>query len=231
MFPWCARRYSHPHRTHLAIDDHPVYHLQAMLINSANLMGGSSEPDGSRRFGRVHLEAGLPLKGSGDMALFVQDAARRHIEENTVDDYYFNLASGTGVELRATIAWIDPPTARGAKVQLVHDLDLEIVSPNGTQHRMWGTRADKRNVIECVIVPAEDVDLDNAGDWIIQVSSRSLTTASQPYSLVVSGPIAEDTIRILQATENTIRNLKATLLRVVQVLLITLALRRWLLLR
>ncbi|CAM9402432.1 unnamed protein product [Ectocarpus sp. 8 AP-2014] len=47
--------------------------LKALMINSANLMGESSEPDGSRGFGRIHLEAGMPLGGEGSLALFVQE--------------------------------------------------------------------------------------------------------------------------------------------------------------
>ncbi len=47
---------------------------QATLINSANLMGGNSEPDGFRGFGRVHLDAGLPLDGTGALGLLVVDS-------------------------------------------------------------------------------------------------------------------------------------------------------------
>lgn len=162
-----------------------------MLINSADLMGGSSEPDGLRGFGRVHLENTLPLEGSGDTALFVLDAADRSISENTISEFYFNLNSDSSLEFRATLAWIDPAASETSTIQLINDLDLTVVSPGGTQYRMWSSGADTRNVVERVIVSADDVDADNKGSWVIQVSSAGLTTASQSYSLVVTGPIGE----------------------------------------
>ena len=36
-------------------------------------MGGSSDPDGDRGFGRVHLESALPFDAEGVWALYVED--------------------------------------------------------------------------------------------------------------------------------------------------------------
>lgn len=63
-----------------------------MLINSANTMGGSSEPNGERGFGRVHLEAGMPLDGAGNLALFVTDSADTEMAEFTEDVYTFEVS-------------------------------------------------------------------------------------------------------------------------------------------
>lgn len=156
-----------------------------MLINTANLMGGSSEPDSFRGFGRVHLETGLPLDGSGDTALFVSDASDRSLGENTIDEYFFALDSDASLEFRATLAWIDPAGSVESPVQLVHDLDLTAVSPSGTLHPMWSTGADKRKKVERETISTDDVDADNGGEWTVAVSSASLTTSSQSYSLVV----------------------------------------------
>lgn len=171
-----------------------------MLINSADLMGGSSQPDGDRGFGRVHLETVLPLDASGDRALFVQDASERSIPERKIVEFYFLLNEKTGVDLRATLAWIDPAASEGSSTQLLNDLDLTVVSPSGEQYRMWSSGADDRNVVERVIVPSDTIDSDNDGEWRVAVSSGSLTTAGQPYSLVVTGPIAEG------SGDETIRN-------------------------
>lgn len=65
---------------------------QAMLINSANLMGGSSEPDGDRGFGRVHLEEGMPLDGAGTMTLFVADSGTESLAEFAQDEYVFEVS-------------------------------------------------------------------------------------------------------------------------------------------
>lgn len=154
-------------------------------------MGESSEPDGFRGFGRIHLEAGLPLNGTGNNALFVVDSSNASVAERTIDEYFFTLVSGTGLEFRATLSWIDPPASADSSIQLIHDLDLTLVSPSGEFYRMWSTGADERNVNERVILSADEVE-DNLGEWIVAVSSASLTEETQAYSLVVTGPIGDD---------------------------------------
>ncbi|CAN0198353.1 unnamed protein product [Ectocarpus sp. 6 AP-2014] len=165
--------------------------VKALLINSANLMGGSSEPDGFRGFGRVHLEAGMPLEGEGDLVLFVADALDTSIAAGTLDEYLFDVDADAGLDLRATLSWIDPPATATSAVQLVHNLDLVVVSPDGTTYRMWGSdTTDNRNVNERVIVDATDVV---TGTWTVWVWANRLVTDSQSYSLVVNGAISPGT--------------------------------------
>lgn len=92
--------------------------LKAMLINSANLMGGSTEPDGKRGFGRVHLEPGMPLGGNGSAALFVADSANTSTTELALTEYSFEVSGKTGLELRATLCWIDPPATTFSAIQV-----------------------------------------------------------------------------------------------------------------
>ncbi|CBN77323.1 Peptidase S8 and S53, subtilisin, kexin, sedolisin [Ectocarpus siliculosus] len=165
--------------------------VKALLINSANLMGGSSEPDGFRGFGRVHLEAGMPLEGEGDLVLFVADALDTSIAGGTLEEYLFDVDADAGLDLRATLSWIDPPATATSAVQLVHNLDLVVVSPDGTTYRMWGSdTTDNRNVNERVIVDATDVV---TGTWTVWVWANNLVTDSQSYSLVVNGAISPGT--------------------------------------
>ena len=165
-----------------------------MLINSANLMGGSSEPDGFRGFGRIHLEAGIPLEGMGFRALFVADSASVRLAEGAFHDYAFEIDSAEDVdEFRATLAWIDPPAASIASVQLVHDLDLYVTAPSGTRYTMWSDEADVTNVIERVVISVENFAAEESGTWTVSVSANMLTTDFQPYSLVVLGPFGTGT--------------------------------------
>lgn len=162
-----------------------------MLVNSADLMGGDSEPDGYRGFGRVRLEGGLPLGGEGDQGLFVVDAFQTEIEEYTIQEYEFNLLPGADVELRATLAWLDPPASAESSVQLMNDLDLTLVAPDKTTlYRMWSDGADNKNVIERVILPSSIIG--EGGTWTVAVSCFGLTADTQSYSLVVTGPIDVD---------------------------------------
>lgn len=167
--------------------------VQALLINSANLMGGCSEPDGFRGFGRVHLEQGMPLGGKGSLVLFVADAADTSIAELTKQKYHFDVDSEKGLDFRVTLSWIDPGAASLSVKQLVHDLDLAVNSPSGTKYTMWKSgKVDDANVNERVIVDACDVE---TGTWTVRVSAKALTTDVQSYSLVVSGaiiPVAQE---------------------------------------
>ncbi len=151
-------------------------------------MGGESEPDGFRGFGRVHLEAGMPLAGEGDLACFVADANGTSITGLTRHEYSFDVDAGAELDFRATLSWIDPAANTMSVKQLVHDLDLAVVSPSGVRHTMWLSGVtDTVNVNERVIVNAADVE---SGTWSVWVWAKSLTTDEQSYSLVVNGAIS-----------------------------------------
>lgn len=154
-------------------------------------MGGDSEPDGFRGFGRVHLEAGMPLAGDGDLVLFVADANTTSTPELTRQEYNFDVDADAGLDLRVTLSWIDPPASTFSAVQLVHDLDLAVISPTGARHTMWDSGVtDRANVNERVIVDASDVE---TGTWSVWVWAKQLTTDEQSYSLVVNGAISPAT--------------------------------------
>ena len=158
-----------------------------MLINSANLMGGSSEPDGFRGFGRVQLDAGMPLDTAGALGLLVVDSATTSIDSYGDNTEVINIDGDADLDLRVTLAWIDPPTTVLSAVQLVNDLDLVVTAPSGATYTMWGSGAsDTVNVVERVIVPAASVE---GGEWTVTVSAKQLL-AEQWYSLVVTGPIS-----------------------------------------
>lgn len=165
--------------------------LQALLINSANLMGGSSEPDGFRGFGRIHLENGLPLDGEGSLALFVADSSVTTITELARAEYVFDVDADAGLDLRVAISWIDPAATAFSQVQLINDLDLSVISPSGSRHTMWlDGVADAVNVNERVVVDAADVE---SGTWTVWVWAKVLSTEEQAFSLVVTGAISPGT--------------------------------------
>eukprot|EP00903_Cladosiphon_okamuranus_P015158 g14016.t1 len=176
--------------------------VKALLINSANLMGGDSEPDGFRGFGRIHLEMGLPLEGEDSLALYVADSSGTKIGDSSEREYSFEVDADAGLDFRATLSWIDPPATTFSGVQLVHDLDLSVVSPSGTTYTMWSSgEKDTTNVNERVVVDASDVE---SGTWAVIVSSNSLTAADeQSYSLVVNGAISPASGGVTDETETS----------------------------
>ncbi|CAN0399243.1 unnamed protein product, partial [Ectocarpus fasciculatus] len=48
--------------------------VKALLIHGADAMGGNTDPDGERGFGRINLESALPFEGEGVWALYIEDA-------------------------------------------------------------------------------------------------------------------------------------------------------------
>ncbi|CBN78745.1 peptidase S8 and S53 [Ectocarpus siliculosus] len=167
--------------------------VKAMLINSANVMGGGNEPDTERGFGRIHLEAGMPLGGAGDMALFVADSSDHEVYSDEKLKFYFNVDPDAGMELRATLSWNDPAASSLSGDQLVNDLDLRVYAPDGTRYCMWDDNCwDTSNVNERVIVPAEVVAQFSATDeWEVRVRGRDFTVGDTvSFSLVVTGAIS-----------------------------------------
>lgn len=164
-----------------------IHNQKAMLINSANVMGGSSEPDQYRGFGRVHLEAGMPMDGAGTLGILVADSSEAHIGSYGEVVETINIDGDAGLELRVTLCWLDPPATALSAIQLQHDLDLVVTAPSGANYTMWKSGvADTTNVIERVVVPAWFVE---SGAWNVTVFAKGLLTDEQSYSLVVTGAI------------------------------------------
>ncbi|CAN0345646.1 unnamed protein product [Pylaiella littoralis] len=161
--------------------------VKAMLINSADVMGGGTEPDQYRGFGRVHLEAGMPMDGTGALGLLVADSSKASIVPDGEVVEEVNIDGDAGIELRATLCWIDPPTTALSATQLQHDLDLVVTAPSGATYTMWESGvADTVNVVERVVVPASSME---SGAWKVGVSAKGMLTDEQSYSLVITGAI------------------------------------------
>ncbi len=87
--------------------------------------------------------------------------------------------------LRVMLAWTDPPASLYAAVQLVNDLDLIVVGPDGTNY--YGnhfTSGDRINNVEGTVIHTPI-----PGPYQVAVRSFNVPIASQPYALVVAGPI------------------------------------------
>ncbi|CAM9874705.1 unnamed protein product, partial [Sphacelaria rigidula] len=106
----------------------------------------------------------MPLGGGAagnSRALFVADAVAHNTStsELTATDYPFRVDCAAGVDLRATLSWIDPPASALSTVQLLHDLDLAVFSPTGVRYSMWHSgETDLVNVNERVVVPVSHLE-------------------------------------------------------------------------
>lgn len=126
------------------------------------------------------------------------------------DEYCMNLANMDDVKV--TLAWDDLPGkvclgrgCTGAEPNIVHDLDLELVSPGDKVWHPWTfdiadnaatipspksiavtRKPDRRNNVEVVHVSNAE-----AGFWRIRVSANATALGIQPYSLAASHEIID----------------------------------------
>ena len=102
--------------------------------------------------------------------------------------------------LRVMLAWTDPPASLSAATQLVNDLDLIVIGPDGSTYRGNGNpTGDRLNNVEGVVVNSPPL-----GVYTVTVQAFNVPIAPQPYALVVAGPIAHDVaISDLQAANSS----------------------------
>jgi hypothetical protein len=88
--------------------------------------------------------------------------------------------------LRVTLVWTDPPASLSAARQLVNDLDLVVTGPDGRAY--WGNNViggDRVNNVEGVILQSPP-----QGTYRIEVRAYNIPVSTQPFALVVAGPLA-----------------------------------------
>jgi uncharacterized repeat protein (TIGR01451 family) len=119
-----------------------------------------------------------------------------------VDDHTAGLSTGQVVEythtmtrplevlysdqpLRVMLSWTDPPASLSAAKQLVNDLDLVVIGPDGTQY--YGNNAttgDRTNNTEGVVIKNPPL-----GFYTVRVRAFNVPIGAQPYGLSIAGPI------------------------------------------
>jgi hypothetical protein len=124
--------------------------------------------------------------------------------ENETDEYDLSV-SPSDEEIKVTIVWDDYPAAALASKTLINDLDLILISPNGTYFYTWTLDpsnpdfsairniSDHVNNVEQVYVNSSEIVL---GTWKVKVNGSISTNSDQNYSLV--GPF---TLKISDLTE------------------------------
>ncbi len=118
--------------------------------------------------------------------------------EETGDEVEFTAelsdANVIARDLRVTLTWIDPAAALSAEAALVNDLDLELVSPDGTvyypfsldrDHPDLDATAEGANTLDNI----EQVLVDGpitSGFWTFRINAAQLPNRTQEFALVSS---------------------------------------------
>ena len=157
---------------------------KAILMQTADDFGNPG-PDYQWGFGQVDLLAAVNLISR---TAFLQD----NVAHGSIDVFYFQVKS-SATPAQVSLAWDDWEATLNASPALINNLDLELVSPNGTLWRPWilnpaspannATRGiNTRDNQEQVTVPTPEI-----GTWIVRVKGTTVPHGPQDYALACEG--------------------------------------------
>ena len=173
--------------------------LKATLINGAvdmtpgqygylnsTVQEVQGRPDMSQGWGRINLSESLSPPG-GNLA-FIDDKEGIWTGASVVSHLSVTNSSR---DLRVTLAYSDSPGATYAAKELVNDLDLTLVAPNGTEYNGndWTTpfndTHDRTNPVEGVLIHSPATGL-----WKVVISGYNVPMGPQHFAVVASGVIS-----------------------------------------
>ena len=194
--------------------------VKGALINGARDLGSSDIPNAAEGWGQVDLErVVLPMDGSTTLDTFFDD--KKTLEPGFGLLYSFDLNPAHGVDL--TLTWTDEAGSANApqnQARLVNDLDLILVSPDGTEWlgnnfasgvSVSGGSADTINNVERIRIAPGSLPSSSEA-WIVKVMHRGGST--QDFALVMTAvasptPQADLVVfdgSILTSSENPLKN-------------------------
>ena len=172
--------------------DLPPDLAKALLINTSTDIG---------RFGPDYLYGyGLVNASAAKDQISPEFNRSGSVAHSEIDEYVVFVAAGT-TALEVALNWIDPYGVKDdPAADIVNNLDLELVAPDGTVHYPWtgpglanpgslSTRTGP-NTIDT----AEKVDVENPteGGWIIRITGTGIPSGPQAYALVTSSALVDN---------------------------------------
>ncbi len=133
-----------------------------------------ARPNNVEGWGHVNLEATL-FPGTGLTNMFDDSRALADGQQNV-----YALQAHASNRLSIVLAWSDYPSSEAASINLVNDLDLLVVAPDGKPYYANGRKDfDRVNNIEGV-----DISPARAGVYTIYVMGYNVPHGPQPYAIV-----------------------------------------------
>lgn len=172
--------------------------LKALLLNSTiDMTGIPGYPNDQEGWGLVQLDNSLFFPGSArDLRVWDTRNADGLFTGET-REHHLDVATNTQF-LKVTLAWSDAPATAGSSSPVVNNLNLEVVSPDGTQTflgnvfasgaSVTGGAADTLNNVEMVLI-----NTPAAGDWTIRVIGTTVNVGKpgQGYAIVATADMPE----------------------------------------
>ncbi len=178
--------------------------LKAMLILGAKDMGTQDIPNNSEGWGRIDLEQTL-APGNG-RSVWVDD--RSTLAEGQFSEYKVSVKEANK-ELKAVLVWSDYRSSTSASKNLVNDLDLEVIKPDGTTllgnvfqngRSQTGGNADRTNNVEVVLEKYAAV-----GTWTIRVRNHDNPGPyNQNFAVAIASSGAEEVLPDLLPVEDSL---------------------------
>lgn len=137
-------------------------------------------PNSVEGWGQVDV-AGTLFPSNGQQAVLMEGPAA--LSTGASNTWVFSVHSN--VPLTVVMAYSDYPSALSAAINLVNDLDLLLIDPNGMPHFPNGLDgADEVNNVESI-----DVANVATGRWTLAVSARNVPQGPQPYAIYLRGAV------------------------------------------
>jgi len=187
-----------PNREHAFVPSGAL--LKAMLLSSTvDTTSGGGFPSDRDGWGVIRLDTVIALPGKPVNVTIWDRRNADGLYTGQIEDHRVDVGAAAQ-SMKVTLVWSDPPGSPGSAQAIVNDLDLEVVSPDGTQtfRGNWliggvsivGGSTDKLNNVELV-----RVNSPAPGSWTIRVRATAVNVGNpgQGYALVVKlGRAARD---------------------------------------
>jgi len=143
-------------------------------------------------FGRINLENVF----EPDAGLYIPYKKDRSIKTGQLHKFCMRVKSAKK-PFKVTLTWTDPPSSPAARINLVNDLDLIVVSPDDTKHFGNGQNSPigVKRIEPDYVNNVEQVFLNgmHPGKYLVVVRGRAVPFGPQPYALIMSGDIETST--------------------------------------
>lgn len=176
-------------------------------------------PNNDQGFGRTKLDRALYFE-EDDRRLEVFDSSNENISLGTGESWEMEFeVEDPSQELEITLAWSDYPGDHGSdegNPAIVNDLDLEVTAPNETRYvgnafqgydagysepdpsdNPWSGLRDEEydglNVEENVLLLPDENGVEE-GTYEVKVTGYNVPQEEQPFAVVVSGGLEEETL-------------------------------------